>query len=67
MPLGCFVARIEEYEKLLQGIGCYVAKDYDQLPIDTAVGGYSMIFGDATTQIQYNSGQKIMSLLQNHR
>lgn len=49
MPLGCFVDRIEEYEKLLQGIGCYVARDYNQLPIDTAVGDYSMVFGNDTT------------------
>lgn len=49
MPLGCFVDRIEEYEKLLRGIQLHVARDYDQLPIDTAVGGYSMVFGNDTT------------------
>ena len=42
-----------------------MGRGYDQLPIDTAVSGYSMIFGNANTQIKYNSGQNIMSLLQN--
>ena len=64
MPLGRFVDRIEEYETLLRGIQLYVARDYDQLPIDTAVGGYSMIFGNVATQIHYNSGQNIITLLQ---
>ena len=64
MPLGSFVNGIDEYEKLLRGIQLYVARGYEQLPIDTAVGGYSMIFGNANTQIRYNSGQNIMALLQ---
>ena len=64
MPLGSFVNWIDEYEKLLRGIQLYVARGYEQLPIDTAVGGYSMIFGNANTQIRYNSGQNIMALLQ---
>ena len=49
MPLGSFVNWIDEYEKLLRGIQLYVARGYEQLPIDTAVGGYSMIFGNANT------------------
>ena len=63
MALDSWVEDIEEYENLLALMQFVVSKDFHLQPIDSAVGGYSQIYGHQQTQIHYNGGQSIIHLL----
>ena len=67
MALGSFVEDIGEYGKLLDLMQFVVSKDFHLNRIDSAVGGYSQIYGNQETQVFYNAGEPILHLLDSVR